>query len=170
MVVSKTLGGEEEAPYWRSTAGNRRVLIVDNSEERLHGLKLVVWRLPLDQLDDSTAKTPNVGGCGCTRELNDLWRHPVRCPNDTRLVQARLLRSHAKVCQLDESLFCGQDVRTLDVPVYDTLLVEVEKTVESLGHVERDEVFWELAEVLADAVQRAVLAVSVDVSPCSKTS
>jgi hypothetical protein len=105
------------------------VLIVDDSEQSLHGLQLVVWRLPLDQLDDGAAHTPDIGGSCCTRQLDDLGRHPIRCTNNTRLVQARLLRSHTKVGQLDQTLLGCQDIGTLDVPVYDTLFVQVEKTV-----------------------------------------
>jgi len=37
--------------------------------------------------------------------------------------------------------------------------------MEGLGHVESNEVFRKLAEVLADAVQRAVFAVSANISP-----
>lgn len=43
--------------------------------------------------------------------------------------------------------------------MYDTLLVQVEEAVEDLGHVQGDEVLGEFAKVLADAVQRAILAV-----------
>lgn len=43
--------------------------------------------------------------------------------------------------------------------MYDTLFVEVEQTMEDLRHVQRDEVFGELSEVLADAVERSVFAV-----------
>lgn len=138
------------------------MLIVDDPEQGLHGLQLVVRRLALDQLDDGAAYAPNVGrGCGA-RQLNDLGGHPVRRAHDARLVQARLLGSHAKVGQLDKALFCGQDVGALDVSVYYALLVEVEQAVEDLGHVEGDEVFWEFAKVLADGVQRPVFAVLED--------
>jgi hypothetical protein len=135
------------------------VFVVHDPEQRLHGLQLMVGRLPLDQLDDGAADAPDVRGRGGARELNDLRCHPVRCSYDARLVQARLLRGHAEVCQLDIALFRGEDVGALDVPVYDTLLVEVLEAAQDLGHVEGDEVFRELAEVLADAVQRPVLAV-----------
>jgi hypothetical protein len=37
--------------------------------------------------------------------------------------------------------------------------------MECLGHVESDEVFRKLAEVLADAVQRPVFAVPANISP-----
>lgn len=41
----------------------------------------------------------------------------------------------------------------------DTLVVEIEKTMEDLSHVQPDEVFRKLAEVFAYAVQRAVFTV-----------
>ena len=41
----------------------------------------------------------------------------------------------------------------------DTLLVEIEQSMQDLGHVQGNKIFWEFAEVLADAVQRAILAV-----------
>jgi hypothetical protein len=125
----------------------------------------VVWRLSLNELNDGAAQTPNVRGRCSSRELDDLGRHPIRRTDDTRLVQPRLLRSDTKVSQFDESLLCCQDVGTLDVPVDDTLLVQVEEPMKCLGHVESDEVFWELAEVLADAVQRPIFAVPVNISP-----
>jgi hypothetical protein len=125
----------------------------------------VVWGLAFDQLDDSAAQTPYVRGRGCPRELNDLWSHPVRSAHDTRLVETGLLGSDTEIGQLDQSLFRCKNIGALDVSMYDTLLVEVEQTVEDLGHVQSDEVFGELAEVFADAVQRAVLAVPVNISP-----
>jgi len=135
------------------------MLVVYDSEERLHGLQLMIWRLPLDQFDDGASYAPDIRRRGSTRELNDLRRHPIRCSNNARLVQTRLLGSHTEVCQLDIALLGGEDVGALDVSVDDTLLVEVLETAQDLGHVEGDEVFRELAEVLADAVQRSVLAV-----------
>ena len=41
----------------------------------------------------------------------------------------------------------------------DTLLVEIEQSMQDLGHVQGNKIFRKFAEVLADAVQRAILAV-----------
>lgn len=46
--------------------------------------------------------------------------------------------------------------------MYDTLLVKIEQPMQDLGHVQSHKIFRKLAEVLADAVQRAVLAVLQD--------
>lgn len=140
------------------------MLVIDDPEQCLHGLQLVVGRLSLDQLDDRAAQTPYIRRRSGAREFNDLWSHPIRRANDTRLVQARLLCSDAEVGQFNKAFLCSQDIGALDIPVYDTLLVEVQETVEDLGHVKGDEVFRKLAEVLADAVQRAVLAIPGHVS------
>ena len=43
-----------------------------------------------------------------------------------------------------------------------TLLVEIEQSVQDLRHVQGNQVFRKLAEVLADAVQRAILAILQD--------
>lgn len=128
------------------------MLIVHDPEQCLHRLQFVVRWLSLDELDDSAADTPYIRGGGCTRQLNNFWCHPVWRTNYARLVQARLLGSHTEVGQLDQTLLGGQDVCTFDIPVNDTLLVQVEETVKDLGHVQCDEVFGELAKVLADAV------------------
>jgi hypothetical protein len=145
--------------YRRSAARYRRMLVVYNPEKRLHWLQLVIWRLPFDKLNDCTPNTPDVRRSSGPRELNDFWCHPIWCTNNTRLVQAGLLRGDTKVGQLDQALFRCENVCTLDIPMYDTLLVEVEEAMEDLGHVESDEVFRKLAEVLANAVQRPVLTV-----------
>jgi len=135
------------------------VLVVDNPKQCLHRLQLVIGRLPLNQLDDGAANAPYVRRRRGARELNNLGGHPVRSAHDTRLVQARLLGGDAEVGELDQALLGGEDVGAFDVAVDDTLLVEVEEAVQDLGHVEGNEVFGELAKVLADAVQRAILTV-----------
>jgi hypothetical protein len=140
------------------------MLVVDDSEEGLHGLQLVVWRLAFYELDDGTAQTPDVGRCRGARKLDDLWGHPVWGADDAGLVQAGLLRRHTKVSQLDEALLGGEDVGALDVTVYDTLLVEVEEAVKDLRHVQGHEVFGELSKVFADGVQGPIFAVPGRVS------
>jgi hypothetical protein len=157
---------EANGTYRGSAARNRWVLIVDNAEQGLHGLQLVIGRLAFNQLNDGAAQTPDVRRRGGTRQLDDLWRHPVGGADDAGLVQARLFGGDAKVGQLDESFLCCEDVGTLDVSMNNTLLVEVEQAVQDLGHVQGNEVFGKLAEVFADAVQRAVFAVPVGVSGC----
>lgn len=151
--------------YLGSTAWYRRMLVVDDPKQRLHGLQFVIRRLPLNQLDDRTPDAPDIRGCRRARELNDLRRHPIRRSYHTRLIQPRLLCSHTEVGQLYQPLLGCQDVGALDVAVDDTLLVQVQQAVEDLGHVEGDEVFRKLAEVLADAVQRPVLAVPAKLAP-----
>lgn len=46
----------------------------------------------------------------------------------------------------------------------DTLRMQVHKALQYLGNVDGDEVFWEFTEPFADRLQRAVLAVSRNVS------
>ncbi len=68
---------------------------------------------------------------------------------------------HAKVCKLDTAVFIGQDIGTLYVTMYNTLLVEVDESLEDLTDVDCDEGFREFSEAFADVVQGAVLAESV---------
>lgn len=64
-----------------------------------------------------------------------------------------------KIRKLHKPLFCGEDVGALDVPMYDTLVVEVQQPVQDLRHVKTHKVLGELAKVLADGMKGAILTV-----------
>lgn len=134
------------------------MIIIDNAKQRRHGLQFVIWWFAVKQFNDGAAQAPNVGRGRGTRQLNHLRRHPIRSAHDTRLRETRSFCSNSKVGEFDQALFRGEDICSLDVPVNHTLFMEVEKTVENLDDVQRDEILRELAKVLADGVQRTVLA------------
>jgi hypothetical protein len=135
------------------------MIVVDDPEEGWHGLQLVIWRFALQQLDHSASHAPNVRGRGGTREFNYLGCHPVRRAHHTRLMQAGGPGRYAKVGELYQTFFRGQDVGALNVPMYDTLFVEVEQSIEDLRHVQTNKVLGELPKVLADGVEGTILAV-----------
>lgn len=152
-----------EITYWRDTLRQRRMIIIHNSKQGWHGCKLVVRWLSFEQLNDRTTKTPNIRSRRGSGKLNDLWSHPVGGSNNLCLFVATSQGAcrNTKVCQFNLTVLGRQNVGALDIPMDDTLIVEVKETLENLCHVYTDEVFWELAKVLADRVQRAILAVSV---------
>ena len=86
-------------------------------------------------------------------------RTPVRTPNDSSIHYTSRPRSHTEIRQLDRTILVGEDVGALDVAVDDTLVVEVQQTLEDLRDEYGNEVLGEFSKVLADAVQRSVFAV-----------
>lgn len=137
------------------------MIIVDDSEKCRHGLQFVVWRFAVQQLNHSTAETPYIRRCRSAREFNDLGSHPVWRANNTRFMQACSFCCDTKIGKFNKAFLSRQNVRTFDVTVYDTLLMEIKKSMQYLGHVECNKILWKFAKVLADAVKRAILAVSV---------
>lgn len=59
----------------------------------------------------------------------------------------------SKVGELDTAILIREDVGTLDVAVYDALLMQVHETFQYLRDVHAYEGFRELAKTLADVVQ-----------------
>jgi len=140
------------------------MIIINNAKQCRHGLQFVVWWFTVKQLNDGAAQAPDVGRrCGA-RQLNHLWCHPIGSAYNTRLGEARSSGGNSKVGKFDQALFRGEDICSLDVAVDHTLFVEVEKTVKNLNNVQRDEILWELAKVLTDGVQRAILAKPIGMS------
>lgn len=70
----------------------------------------------------------------------------------------------AEIRELDTSVLVSQDVGTLDIPVDDTLVVEVYKSFKNLGYVDSNQSFRKFPEPLADIVERTVLTKPVYVS------
>lgn len=103
------------------------MIIVDDCEQSWHRLQVVIRRFALQELNDCAAQTPDIRrGCGA-REFDNLGRHPVGRANDLRLLVWTCQRTSrdSKVCQLDLSIFGGQDVGAFDIAMNDTLVVEV---------------------------------------------
>ena len=75
-----------------------------------------------------------------------------------RSSSGRCITCNAKVCKLHSAVLGREDIRSLDVAMDDTLIMEVDESFQDLRDVDRDEVLRELAESLADVVQRPVLA------------
>ena len=93
-------------------------------------------------------------------------RTPIWAPNDLVLPNPGSCRitGDAKVSQLDTTILVREDVGALDVAVYDTLVMEVHEPFEDLRDVHPDKRLRELAKLLADVVERAVLAKSAPLS------
>ena len=123
-----------------------------------------------------TSHSPYVRSRRRTRLFNNLGCHyklldgrprervgihtPVWTTNDS-VVPYRSCSSatrNAEVCKLDTPVLVCQDIRTLDVSVYDTLVVKIYKSLQDLRNVDPDEGLWELAKFLADIMERSVLA------------
>lgn len=137
------------------------MVVIDDGEERRHRGEIVIWRFPLQELDNSAADTPDIRSRGGTGQLNDLRGHPVRRANHLGLLvrPSEGTGRDTKVGELDGSIFRRQDVGALDVSVDDTLIVQILQTLQDLGHVHADQVLWELAVGFADGMQRAILAI-----------
>jgi hypothetical protein len=92
------------------------------------------------------------------REVTGVIRTPVGTPNNSSIHYASRPRSYTEICQLDCAILVGEDVGALDIAMDDTLVVEVEQTLENLRDEHGDEVLRELAKLLEDRVQRSILA------------
>ena len=91
----------------------------------MHWLKLVIWWFAIQKFNDGATETPDVRRrCG-TRKLNHFRSHPVRSAYNTGFVETSRLCSNTKVCKLDQALLRRKYIGTLDVPMDDTLFVEV---------------------------------------------
>ena len=86
-------------------------------------------------------------------------RTPIRTANNG-IIPDRARSSttcNAKVSELDATILVGQNVRALDVSVDDTLVVEIDESLENLRNVHSDEGLRELAKLLAYIVEGPVL-------------
>ena len=59
-------------------------------------------------------------------------RTPIRTPNYSPVLHTIRLRRHTKVRQLHRPILVSEDIRTLDVAVDHTLVVEVHQPLEHL--------------------------------------
>lgn len=96
----------------------------------MHGTK--AEKPTLTHFNDRGTKAPNVGGPSVPRLLDDLGRHPghraadrLHALLDGPRAHARQLLGAAEVCQLGHARVGYEDVRSLDVSVYDALAVQV---------------------------------------------
>jgi hypothetical protein len=84
---------------------------------------------------------------------------PVWAPNDCAV--ANLSGGNSEIGQFHSPILIGEDVGTLYVTVYYTLIMEVNEAIEYLRNVHRHQVFREFSEPLANIMQRTILAVPV---------
>ena len=108
------------------------MIIVDDTEEGGHGLELMIRRLSLEELDDGASQAPDVGGGGGAGQLDDLGSHPVRCPDDARLVKTGGLGGDAEIGQFDHAVLGGEDVGPFDITMDDALIMEIEQPLQDL--------------------------------------
>lgn len=103
------------------------MVVIDDPKQCGHGLELVVRRFALEQLNDGASQAPNIRCCGWTSQFNNLGGHPVRGSHNAGLAEVRCFGSDTKISQLNQSLLGRQNVCALDIPVYDTLLVQIQQ-------------------------------------------
>ena len=90
----------------------------------------------------------------------ELKHTPVRAANYGIITDSTCSGAtcNTKIRKFDATILVGQNIRTLDIPVNDTLVVEVHETFENLRDVHCNKRFGELSETFAYVMQRAVLA------------
>ena len=59
---------------------------------------------------------------------------------------------NTKIRKFDATILVDQNIRTIDIPVNDTLVVEVSTTLKYLANVNSDESFRELSKSFANVV------------------
>jgi len=133
----------------------RGVVVVDDGKQRRHRSQVVVRRLALQQLDDGRTDTPYIGRGARTRQLDDFRGHPVRRADDLGLsvfapTACESAGRDPEISELDDTVLGRQNIGPLYVSVNDTLVVQILQALENLGHVQTDEVLWELAKLFAN--------------------
>lgn len=94
------------------------------------------------------------------RRSGESLRTPVRTANYGIVSDCTCSRTagHAEICKFDTTVFIGQDVGTLDISVDNTLVMEVDETLEYLADVDGDKGFREFPETFADRMEGTILA------------
>jgi len=128
----------------------------------------VIWGLALQQFNYDASYAPYVRSWRRTQLFNDLRCHytpvislspihhisteltPVRAPDDC--VVTNLSGGDSEIGQFHSPILIGEDIGTLDVTVYHTLVMQVNQAIEDLGNIYRDQVFGEFSEPLANIV------------------
>lgn len=84
----------------------------------------------------------------------ELKHTPVRAANYGVITDSTCSGAtcNTKIRKFDATILVGQNIRTLDIPVNDTLVVEVSKTLKYLANVNSDESFRELSKSFANVV------------------
>jgi hypothetical protein len=72
-----------------------------------------------------------------------------------------LSRGNTEIGQLDTAIFVCEDVGSLNVAVYNTLIMQINKPIQNLRNIDRDETLGELAKAFTDIVQGAILAIPI---------
>lgn len=80
---------------------------------------------------------------------NKRYFTPVRCPCNRHVANIVREGRDSKVGEFDDAFLGGEDIGTFDVPMDDTLVVQVNESIEDLGDVCCSKVLWQLSEVLA---------------------
>ena len=94
---------------------------------------------------------------------------PIRTPNYRIIIDCTSrLASNTEVRELYTTILIGEDICTFDIPMYDALLVEVDKPFQDLRYIHSHEIFRKLSKFFANAMERTVLAEpALYVSLCS---
>lgn len=82
---------QEVLQFGRGELGERRHIVLDDTEHGAHGDQIVVWRVSADELADGCRKRPNVARSACSCHRNDFRRH---CSLYSSTAALLLKRSH----------------------------------------------------------------------------
>ena len=109
---------------------------------------LGVRRTPGEQLDDRARKRPDVGLGRRALELDNLGRHPIGCARHVLhfALHGAEVEGDTKVGQLYVAVLGREDIRSLQIAVYDITLVKVVQTFEDLDDVACHKFLVKLAE------------------------
>ena len=112
---------------------------------------------------------PNVGSSRCTDlfnhfrcHLNRLGRYagaqpcstltPIRTSNDGIIFPRarRSLACYTKVGKLHRPVLISENICSFDIAMYDTLIMQIDQTLQHLRYVHGNQVLWEFAESFDD--------------------
>lgn len=67
-------------------------------------------------------------------------------------MEGRRPRSNTEIGKFDKPLFSSENVGALNISMYNTLLMKIEKSMKYLRHVDSHEILWEFAKVLGNGM------------------
>lgn len=132
------------------------------------------WHLwATDQISDAVVAPDCSMTSGATAKSVSTWapvrvatRTPVWTPHDRVVAYGTRggATCNTKIRQLHTTILVREDICALDIAMDDTLVVQIHEPFQDLRDVYTDQCFGELPELLANVVERAILAESTRVS------
>ena len=89
-------------------------------------------------------------------------RTPIWTPNYGIIAHASCcgITGDTEVGKLHRSVLVGENVGAFNVPVYHSLVMQVDQAFQHLGYIHRNQIFRELSKSFGDVVQGTILAKS----------